>query len=119
MRRDVGPEINVAEMLLFREVEDAQRMAGIGIATVDAVAIDRHIAEASFRHDKQFVHRALEAADLLADREGLRVEEKHFGAHLVDGNHPMVGFAHNFRLPCSFPAPPLARAAEKYDRGVS
>jgi hypothetical protein len=66
------------------EVDDAQEVAGIGIAAVDAVAEDRHIGKAGLRHHQQFVHRARKTLehDLRLIAHG--IEEQDLRPHLVD-----------------------------------
>ena len=58
MWRDTGPQIDVADMSAFLEVDDAEEMTGIGIAAVDSVAEDRHVGLAGLRNHEQFVHGA-------------------------------------------------------------
>ena len=58
MRRDVRPQIDVADMSALVQIDDRQQMARIGIAAVNAVAENRHIGQPGFRHDEQFVHGA-------------------------------------------------------------
>jgi len=41
MRRDIGREVDIADMGALFEIDDAEKMSRIGIATVDAVAEDR------------------------------------------------------------------------------
>src|SRR5207245_2867574 len=71
-----------------REVDDAQEMAGIGIATMNAVAEYRHVGEAALRYDEQFVHRAgkIVEHDLRLVARG--IEKQDFRPHFVDRDHP-------------------------------
>src|SRR5207253_9939389 len=63
MRRDIGPQIDVADMRTLCQVDDGDQMAGIGIAAMDAVAEDRNIGKPSPRHHQQSVHGARKAGD--------------------------------------------------------
>ena len=89
MRRDIGAQIDRSDMGALVQIEDAEVMLRIGIAAVNAVAEDRHISEAGFRHHEQLVYGAREVIDHDFRRKVLRIEEQDFGANLVDGNHAM------------------------------
>jgi hypothetical protein len=71
-------------MRALGEVDDAEQMAGIGIAAVDAVAEDRHIGEARLRHHQQFVHGAGKILEHDLGLVARRIEEQDLRPHLVD-----------------------------------
>src|SRR4029077_18593571 len=60
------------------------RVAGVGIAAVNAVAEDRHIGAALLGQHQQFVHGALEAIEHGLNRVADGIEEEDLGPHLVD-----------------------------------
>ena len=53
----------VATWARLCEIEHAQLVLRIGIAAVDAVAEDRHIGAAGFRHHQKFMHGAGKTVD--------------------------------------------------------
>ena len=59
VRRDIGTQVDGGDMRALVQVEHARAMLRIGIAAVNAVAEDRHIGHAGFRHDQQLVDGAL------------------------------------------------------------
>jgi len=69
-------------------------MLRVRIAAVDAVAKDRHISEAGFRHHQQFVHGAREAVDGHLGFIGVGIKKQDFRSHLVDRDHAMVRIGH-------------------------
>ena len=81
-----------AARLRALEIDDAQRVAGVRVAAVDAVAVDRHIGESGLGHDQQLVDGALETVEHLLRLVGRRIDEQDFGAHLVDADHPVRSF---------------------------
>ena len=87
MWRDTGPQIDVADMRAFLEVDDAEEMTRIGIAAVDSVAEDRHVGEAGFRDHEQFVNGARKIIEYDLGLVGRGVEEQDFRPHLVDRDH--------------------------------
>jgi hypothetical protein len=84
MRRDVGPQIDVADVGAFVQIDDAEQMTGIGIAAVDAVTEDRHVGEAGFRQHEQLVHRALKTLEHDLGLVAHRIEKQDLCPHLVD-----------------------------------
>ena len=86
MRRDVGTQIDVADMGALFQVDDAQEVARIGIAAMDAVAEDRHIGKAGLRHHEQLVYRAGKAVQHDLSFESHGIEKQDLCADLVDGD---------------------------------
>jgi hypothetical protein len=91
MRRDIGREVDIADMGALFEIDDAEKMSRIGIAAVDTVAEDRHIGEASIRHDEELMHRAGKTIQHHLGRETDGIEKQNFCAHLVDREHSARG----------------------------
>ena len=87
MRRDMGREVDIADMGALFEIDDAEKMSRIGIATVNTVAEDRHIGEASIRHDEELVHRAGKTVQHHLGLETDGIEKQNFCADLVDRDH--------------------------------
>ena len=101
MRGDIGPQIDGGDMRALVQIENAEMMLRVGIAAVNAVAEDRHIGEAGFRHDEQFVHGSRKAVEHDLGRIGRGIEKQDFCPHLVDRDHPMVRVSHRFFLRAS------------------
>ena len=86
-----------ARMRLLGEIDDAQRMAGVGITTVNPVPEDRNVGEPGFLHDQELVHGTLEAAEHRLRFESLCIEKQDRGAHFIDADQPRI--AHFLALP--------------------
>src|SRR5271163_4352503 len=94
-------------------------MLRMRIAAMNAIAEDRHIGEAGFRHDEQFVHRFRKAVDRHLGGIGLRIEKQNLGSHLVDRDHAVFNACHGC-VPGSCPMRPMKRDLEvacKYGGG--
>ena len=61
MRRDVRAQVDDRRVRAIVEIDDAEQVAGIWIAAVDAVAENRHVGAARSRAPQQLVDGALEA----------------------------------------------------------
>ncbi len=91
MRRDIGRKVDIADMGALFEIDDAEQMSRIGIATVDTVAEDRHIGEPGMRHDEELVHRAGKTVQHHLGLETDGIEKQNFCADLVDRDHSARG----------------------------
>ena len=87
MRRDVRSQVDIADIFAAGEVNDAQCVAGIRVAPMDAVAIDRHVGKPGLRHDQQFVDRPLKSIEYFLRLVADRIDEQDFRAHFVDADH--------------------------------
>src|SRR6185437_11558414 len=112
MRRDVRAQVDVTGMGTFIKIDDAKRMAGMRIAPVDSIAIDRHIGETGVGHDQQFMHRALKPVENLLNLVGRWIDKQDFGSHFIDPDHS-VSIAH-VELSCASAAHQLARSAQGF-----
>ena len=74
-------------MLAAGEVNDAECVAWIWVASMDAVAIDRHVGKPGLRHDQQFVDRPLKSVEHFLRLVADRIDEQDFRAHFVDADH--------------------------------
>ena len=87
MRRAKRRQIDALDDFALDEIDDVERVTGIRIAAVNAVAVDRHIGAVGFRDHQQFVHRTLEAVEHGFRHVGLRIEKQDLAADLVDRDH--------------------------------
>ncbi len=94
MRRDVGPQVDVADMRALVQIDDAEQMARVRVTAVDAVAEDRHVGKAGLRHHQQFVDGTRKAVEHGLGLVGLRVQEQDLRAHLVDRDQSARALAH-------------------------
>ena len=91
MRRDVAGAGRCRRARTLVQVDDVQRVAGVRIPAVNAVAEDRHIGAAGLRQHQQLVHGALEAVEHRLGLVGRGVQEQDLPAHLVDRDQAARG----------------------------
>jgi hypothetical protein len=114
MRRDVGCQIDIGDVPLHRKIHEGEQVAGIGIAPMNAVAVDRHVGGRAVAVDQQLVRHPLEVVEDHAHRVADRIEKQHLAAHLVDGDEAVCWFRHHCVLdfrPTLIPSPPRRRGA--------
>jgi hypothetical protein len=68
----------------FLQVKPGDKVAGMGVVPVDAVAVDGDVREAVIGRDEKLVDLRREAVECQLGRIGHRVEEQNTIPHLVD-----------------------------------
>ncbi len=97
MGGDVGAQIYILDQYALVEIDDAQRVTGMGIAAVNAIPVNRHIGAPCFRDDEQLVDGALESIKHFLCFKCCRIDKEDLGPHLVDSDHA-VRIAHGRSL---------------------
>ena len=88
VRRDQRPQVDGVDQRPLVEIEHAQMVLRVRIAAVDAVAEDRHVGAAGFRHHQELMHGAGKSVEHDLGLVGRGIEEQHLAAHLVDRDQP-------------------------------